>query len=40
MTEATKKRICLALGNSIMELDAEVDRVEHEWKADGRYKKK
>lgn len=40
MTEGTKKRICMAMGISIMELDAEVDRVEHEWKAEGRDKKK
>jgi ribosome-binding protein aMBF1 (putative translation factor) len=40
MTESTKKRICLGLGISVVELDAEVQRVTMEWKADGRGLKK
>lgn len=40
MTEGIKKRICLGLGISQLELDAEVQRVESEWKAEGRNQKK
>ena len=40
MTEGMKKRLCVALGISLVELDAEVDRVTREWKADGRDQEK
>ena len=36
MREGTKKRLCVAFGISIIELDAEVDRVTQEWKQNGR----
>lgn len=34
--EATKLRLCMALGISVVELEAEVDRVKHEWTKNGR----
>ena len=34
--EATKFRLCLALGISVVELDAEVDRVKQDWRKNGR----
>jgi hypothetical protein len=40
MTEGMKKRLCVALGISMVELDGEVDRVTREWKADGRDQEK
>lgn len=34
--EGTKKRLCMALGISVVELDAQVQRVGDDWKHSGR----
>ncbi len=36
MREGTKLRLCVAFGISIIELDAEVDRVKQDWRKNGR----
>lgn len=35
MREGTKFRLCTALGISVIELDAEVDRVKQQWRKNG-----